>query len=118
MKKFDSVRAAIEWLDVSGTHGKIKNCGGVAALTMAGDQLHDAEAYASNLLAFIETGDLKRELEAQFAEGGVIDLTVPGDESLDGDYFAEVDTLKRLHASWQARKARRNNVVEMKPLSH
>jgi hypothetical protein len=114
--KFTSIKDAIEYLDISVTHTKIKNARGMAYLMKEGLELTDAEDHATNLLRFVESLDLKREVEQQFAEGdGVVDFTpAPGEEPLiEGDYFAQVDVVKRLYASWQARKARRNNVVEM-----
>ena len=114
--KFTSVKDCILWLDISGTHTKIKAARGMAYLTREGLALTDAEEHATDLLHFIESYDLKREVEAQFEEGGgVIDFNPgPGEEPLiEDNYFAPVDAVKRLYTSWQARKARRGNVVEM-----
>jgi hypothetical protein len=115
--KFTSVNDAILYLDISGTHTKIKAARGMAYLMREGRALTDAEDHATNLLHFIESYDLKREVEAQFAEGdGAIDFAPgPGEEApIEGDdYFAPVDAVKQLYTSWQARKARRGNVVEM-----
>jgi hypothetical protein len=97
MKKFASVREAVEWIDVPATHTKIKNAGGMAHFTKQGAELSDAEENASGLLRFIESGDLKRELERQLAEHGEIDLTIPDGESLTllGDYFDSMIVLKQ-----------------------
>jgi hypothetical protein len=100
MKKlvFESVQEAVEALDVSATHTKIKNAIGVACLTKQGAELADAERHAGEMLRFIETYGLKRELEAMLAESGRIDLTSPeGEKQLEpADYFAGIAIVARL----------------------
>jgi len=113
MKKFEfeSVEDAITEIDVSKTHTTIKNARGLARLTKSGEDLAQSEDYATELLQFIESYDLKRELEAQFAEHGKIDMTPDDGLSPIGDDFDSVLALRRLYESW---KKRRNNVTEMK----
>jgi hypothetical protein len=115
--KFTSIKDAIEYLDIGALRDKIQVGGGIAARVYGSGEIAQN---ADELIRFVDTYELKRELEAQFAEGdGVVDFTpAPGEEPLiEGDYFAQVDVVQRLYASWQARKALRNNVIEMKPLS-
>jgi len=113
MKKFvfDSVNEAELGLDVSATHTAVKNARGLLFLTKSGEDLARNEDHATDLLRFIESYDLKRELEAQFAESGKIDMTPADGKPPIGDDFDSVIALNRLFESW---KKRRNNVTEMK----
>ena len=123
MKKFEfeTVRDAIETIDVAETRQKIKNSVGLAFLTKSGTALEHAQDHAEAMLRFIDTGDLKRELEKEFAETGKIDflrgdgggLIVSGEGvEPQADYFTTVILVDKLLRSW---KSRRNNVTEMKP---
>jgi len=107
MKKlvYETVQAAVEALDVCATHQKIKNAVGIACLTKQGSELAAAEQHAGEMLRFIQSYGLKRELEAMLAETGRIDITITeGEKTLDpSDYFYGVAIVAKLLRSAKAR---------------
>jgi hypothetical protein len=112
--EFYTVKDAILEIDIAATRDKISNSAGMATLMKSGSELEQAQNHAVQLLRFIDTGDAKRELEAELRESGKIDFTnTEGEEEelISGDYFNSIIVLKRLLRSW---KSRRNNVTEMK----
>jgi hypothetical protein len=104
--KFTSVKDTVEYLDIGALRDKIQVGGGIAARAYGSEEI---ARNADDLLHFVDSYELKRELEAELAESSAI--TLP-DEELLGDYFDTV-VLRRLYESSKARKARRGNVIEM-----
>lgn len=114
MFTFDSVESAIKAIDPNRRFNELKLAGGFAEMTAS---IHDLsqeqiEQDCSSLMDFIRSGELKRELESELAEGGRIDLTPnPKTDPLTiGEDFSKLDpvpALKRLYQRWSARKAAR-----------
>lgn len=114
MFTFDSVESAIKALDVPRLLSDVQLAGGLAWLSapIHGSDPEQIEEDSGSLADFIRSGDLKRELEAELAEGGRIDLTPnPKTDPLTvGEDFTRLDpvpALKRIYQRAAARKARR-----------
>lgn len=122
--EFYSVKDAVLAMDIAGTRDKIGTAAEISCLMKSGSELENSQNHAGQLLRFIDSGDLKSELEKELADTGKIDflrttagsdyVIVPEGDEPQTDSFSAIILVDRLLQSWIARK---RNVVEMKPRS-